>query len=207
MKIWSSAFALLCIVGLSACQGTTGYTPQAGTSAPLDVAAAPAPKGCTAPPRVVPGKYIAMFATGATKGATFTSVFGQWSLLAFAKAAVGSASVATPAPKATPVPTFLYAGTYTMTKTKKKGCVLFLIGQGVQPLTNAAPSNGVFVAAPQVQGKKYTVTVDDLGILSLKLTGLTAAGGRGTATLYTQSLKPYDTATIVLGKRTKLHSP
>jgi hypothetical protein len=217
MKIWSSALALLCIAGLSACSGTTAYAPQIGNAsqaemgrsslpAPFDAPQVPPAKGCTAPPRVVPGKYIAMFATGTATGATFTSVFGQWSLLAFAKSAAASSSTARRAPAAAP-PSYLYAGTYTMTKTKKKGCVLFLIGQNVQPLTSAAPSNGVFVAAPQVQAKNYKVTIDELGILSLKLTGLNAAGGRGTATLYTQALKPYDTATIVLGKRTRLNSP
>jgi hypothetical protein len=58
-----------------------------------------------------------------------------------------------------------------------------------------------------IEPSKFKVTVADLGLMSLKLTNLTASGGRGTATLTTQNFKPYDTATIVLSKPLGIGSP
>ncbi|HTA39610.1 MAG TPA: hypothetical protein VK760_11060 [Candidatus Acidoferrales bacterium] len=211
MKFWTIAIALLYGASLTACRGASSYAPQAGDSPAAATQAAAthdaATPGCTAKPLGVPGKYIGMFAAGTVSGKTFTSVFGQWSLLAYSKPSAAVSSAATPAPKATPATSFLYAGTYTMTKTKQKGCILLVVGQAVDPKANADASNGVFSAAPTLKTTNYRVAIVTLGILSMKITGLSPAGGRGTVTLLTQNLKPYDTATIVLSKRMSAESP
>jgi hypothetical protein len=185
------------------------YAPQIGDAA-TDVVNArsilAAEQACAAKPVSVPGKYIGMFVSGTVSGATFTSLFGQWSLLQYRKAAAALPSAAKLAPKATPSGSFLYSGTYAMTKSKQKGCVLLIVGQAVKTLASDSPSNGVVFAAPSVTVKNPRVAVVELGLLSMKLTGLSASGGRGTATLITQQLKAYDTATIVLSKRTRIGS-
>ena len=202
MKIWTAALALLCSASLTACRGESTYTPLAGDSSPATATHAASTPACTAKPLGVPGKYIGIFAAGTVSGKTFTSTFGQWSLLSFTKPAAAS-SAATPAPKPTAAPVWFYVGTYTMAKTKQTGCVLF-VGQAVKPKANADSTGGVFFAAPPLKTTKFSVTIVGLGLVSLKLTGLSPSGGRGTATLLTQQLKPYDTATIVLSKRTTL---
>jgi hypothetical protein len=209
MKIRSTALALLCGAAFTACHGASGYTPQAGNSSPATTLALPAaaPQACTAKPASVPGKYIGMFASGTLTGKTFTSLFGQWSLLAYKKGAAASPATKA-APKPTPSPSWLYAGTYTMTKSKQKGCVLLVAGQAVKPDASASSSdNAVVFGAPAIKGTNYRVEVTELGLLSMKVTGLSASGGRGTATLLTQQLKPYDTATIVFSKRTSVNAP
>jgi hypothetical protein len=206
MKFHRVALALVCGAGLSACHGASVLTPQSGDASPATAIHAPKPS-CTAKPATVPGKYVGMFAVGTLSGTTFTSVFGQWSLLQYTKAVPAGSSASTPAPKPTPIPSWLYEGTYTMTKTKKQGCMLLVIGAAVKPDASGAATNGVVVAAPPAPTKKFSVTIGELGVLSMKLTGLSASGGRGTATLLTPQLKTYDTATIVLSKRTNLNNP
>jgi hypothetical protein len=218
------AFACSAAV-LAACQGGSTYAPTTANlndssqtalsrwrlPAPFDALTSRMPQttGCGAPFDRVPGNYISMVAFGSQKGTTFTSAKGLsfWFLSKYTK---GTKPTPSPSPGTTPTPTtgptpkpikiYLYSGTYATKQTKQGGCAILFVTTSLKPIEKGA-GNGIAGGTPQFS----LPYVDDVGIatgvLSLKITGLSASGGHGTAVLTTMKGKEYDTATITLTKR------
>jgi hypothetical protein len=226
MKIRSLTLAFLFAAGaLVACHGSSSFTPLSGGTddssstalarahlpAPFDELASQLANGagsCTAPDVRIPGDYITMIAGGTAKGSTFTTkgaLVADWSMDRYTKTSKPKPTPPpSPTPKGSPTPkpiaVWIYSGTYETKKTKETGCATLITSQNGKSIF---PGVGSGVSENSVVFKDLYVKTKNLysGSLSETITGLSATGGHGSATLTSAKGKPYDTAVITLTGR------
>jgi hypothetical protein len=213
MRLRSLTFVLLFAAGvLAACQSSpNSYLPQSGGSPAYSSPAlsahwplgGPMPEAaslCNVHPVHVPGKHIVLIANGTLKGSTFTTLAGGgfWFLEPYTVGTPGP----TPTPGVTPTPggppEWIYYGTYTLKHKHESGCALLIATQSGKPFkkskANAIGLGTVVTRQKWVNIGLYTA----LGPLTMKITGISATGGHGSASLKTRKGAKYDTATITL---------
>jgi hypothetical protein len=200
-----TAWIAVAVAGvLAGCAGVPSYMPTGdsvqGSAPTLQTLVPDANAGgtCTAPVQKVPGTYIEMVAFGNVAAGTFTSQTGLWFQSSYKpgpKPAPSSVPSAKPGPR-----DYFYIGTYVLKKSKQTGCAVLLATQNGKPF-KGSKQNAFGVGAPLVKAKTLKITPLESGNLSMTITGLSASGGRGSATLTTSTGAAYDTATITLTGR------
>jgi hypothetical protein len=230
MKIRSMALAFLFAAGtLAACHGASTYTPQLGDStgasgasggmlahpslpegfASLQDAVAHAAGTCTTANEKLPGEYLFMLAEGKVTGTTFSTkgaLVSEWTLNKYTVVAHPTptphpTSEPTTGPTPKPAKIWYYLGNYTLKVHKQSGCAILITSQNGKPFLStisAIAENAVTFSQPNFKEGPNLAA----GVLSETVTGLSASGGHGTATLTTTKGAPYDTATITLLGRT-----
>lgn len=221
MKL-TTAFLLIAAIGvLASCNGVQNFTPVAQqpqtagmTNSPLGsllpAGINPRANGVCQAPTYKPkaGPFIIFIANGKAKKGTFNSApspLTLWLSIKIKKATKPTPPPVSPPPSPTPPPmnkpTYLYLGEYTLAKSKIIGCAYLFATQNGKPFAGSKFS-GLAFGSPLITYPKYwKEKVVAHGPLTVKISKLSASGGKGTATLTLQNGTTYDTATIKFTSR------
>jgi hypothetical protein len=150
----------------------------------------------------IPGTYILIYSDGNVTANAYRSIDAFWAEGTVEGGATQRDGNSPPAPTQR---TYLYSGTYQLTRTKQTGCVYLETTVNGKPF-DSSRNNASLAALPNFRSKNFTFDGGKGGPVKIGPLKIAATGGNATLTLSLKG-RQYDTGMLSLTERTIRNAP